>query len=546
MRVCLQMMSDTQSVPILSVKNLSVTFRQGKGASFRAVTNVGFTLNKGEILAVVGESGSGKSVTALSILQLLSKNAKTTGDIRFRGGVNLVGASEPDLRRVRGNDIAMIFQEPMTSLNPLHTIGRQITESLDIHTRLTKSQKIARVLELLDLVGLGGLKDRLGAYPHELSGGQRQRVMIAMALACDPDVLIADEPTTALDVTVQAQILALLQDIQKKTGMAILLITHDLTIVRKITDKIAVMKNGEVVESGRTADVFSNPQHAYTKKLIAATPSGQVKPLSSQAQTILAVDNLRLYYPRAKNFWGKVTDHVRAVNDVSLTVRKGETLGIVGESGSGKSTLGFSILRLLNPQGKIVFMGRDIAGLSEREIRPLRQEMQIVFQDPFGSLSPRMTAADIIAEGLTIHQSHLNASQRESQVIDAMTKVRLDPATRHRFPHEFSGGQRQRIAIARALVLKPDLIVMDEPTSALDMSVQAEIVDLLRDLQEREELSYIFISHDLRVVRALSHRVMVMKDGQVVEMGSGDVIFNNPQSDYTKTLIKAAFDVEVA
>lgn len=539
-------MIDTKSTPILSVDNLSVTFHQGKGASFQAVNNVSFSLNKGEILALVGESGSGKSVTALSILQLLSKNAETAGEIRFQGGANLVGARDPELRRVRGNDIAMIFQEPMTSLNPLHTIGQQITESLDIHTRLNKQQKIARVLELLDLVGLSGLKDRLGAYPHELSGGQRQRVMIAMALACDPDVLIADEPTTALDVTVQAQILTLLQDIQKKTGMAVLLITHDLTIVRKITDKIAVMKNGAVVESGRTADVFASPQHDYTKKLINATPSGQVKPLLSQAETILTVDNLRLHYPRSKNFWGKITDYVRAVNDVSLTVRKGETLGIVGESGSGKSTLGFSILRLLNPQGKIVFMGRDIAGLSERDIRPLRQEMQIVFQDPFGSLSPRMTVADIIAEGLMVHRGRLGADEREAEVIAAMQKVRLDPATRHRFPHEFSGGQRQRIAIARALVLKPNLIVMDEPTSALDMSVQAEVVDLLRDLQEQDGLSYIFISHDLRVVKALSHRVMVMKDGVVIEMGSGDVIFNNPQSDYTKTLIKAAFDVEVA
>ncbi|PCH98895.1 MAG: microcin ABC transporter ATP-binding protein [Alphaproteobacteria bacterium] len=440
----------------------------------------------------------------------------------------------------------MIFQEPMTSPNPLHSIGRQIIESLDIHTSLSRADQKTRVLELLSLVGLDNLKDRMDAFPHELSGGQRQRVMIAMALACDPDVLIADEPTTALDVTVQAQVLELLVDIQKKTGMAILLITHDLTIVQSIAHRIAVMKNGELVETGTVKSVFAKPKHDYTKMLMSATPSGKARPLPKTSKTIIEADNLRLWYPKGKNFWGKTTSHVKAVNDVSLSVKEGETLGIVGESGSGKSTLGFSIVRLLNPKGKIVFMGQEIASLPERDVKPLRKDMQIVFQDPFGSLSPRMSVAEIIAEGLLVHNASLSKDRRDQMVVEAMKKVHLDPATRHRFPHEFSGGQRQRISIARALILKPKLIVMDEPTSALDMSVQSEVVDLLRDLQEKEKLSYIFISHDLRVVKALSHRVMVMKDGEVVEQGPVQKIFKNPQTDYTQRLIKAAFDVKVA
>lgn len=537
-----------KKAPILSVENFSLSFQMGKGEVFDAVKNISFDIQKGETLALVGESGSGKSVTALSILNLLSKNSVYHADskIKFNNSNNLIGADEKTLRQVRGNDIAMIFQEPMTSLNPLHTIGKQIMESLDIHTQLDSEAKKSRVLELLDLVGLEKLKTRLDAYPHELSGGQRQRVMIAMALACDPDVLIADEPTTALDVTVQAQILELLVDLQMKTGMAILLITHDLTIVQKIAHKIAVMKHGELVETGTVKSVFAKPKHEYTKMLINAEPSGVAKPLPKISTEILNVKNLKLWFPQAKTFWGKVKSHVKAVNDVSLNVKQGETLGVVGESGSGKSTLGFSIMRLLNPEGQVVFMGQDIAPLSERDLKPLREDMQIVFQDPFGSLSPRMTVADIIAEGLEVHRKKMSRKERDDLVVEAMEKVRLDPATRHRFPHEFSGGQRQRISIARALVLKPKLIVMDEPTSALDMSVQSEVVDLLRGLQEQEKLSYIFISHDLRVVKALSHRVMVMNDGEVVEQGTAQNIFEKPQTDYTQKLISAAFDIKVS
>lgn len=535
-----------KQTPILSIENLKVNFHTGKGQVFQAVKGVSLSISKGETLALVGESGSGKSVTALSVLQLLAKNAETTGDVRFQGEKNLVGADQKTLRDVRGNDIAMIFQEPMTSLNPLHTIGRQITESLDIHTKLDKAAKVVRVQELLDLVGLSNLKTRLNAFPHELSGGQRQRVMIAMALACDPDVLIADEPTTALDVTVQAQILELLVDLQKKTGMAILLITHDLTIVQKIAHRIAVMKHGELVETGDVKSVFAAPKHDYTKMLINAEPSGVAKTLKKTAQDILTAHNVKLWFPTTKDFFGRPKGFVKAVNNISLTVKAGETLGIVGESGSGKSTLGFSLLRLLNPNGRVLFMGTDIASLKQSAVKPFRKHMQIVFQDPFGSLSPRMSVADIIAEGLEVHEKGMAPQARDQAVVEAMTKVRLDSETRHRFPHEFSGGQRQRISIARALVLKPKLIVMDEPTSALDMSVQADVVNLLRDLQEQEGLSYIFISHDLRVVKALSHRVIVMKDGEVVEQGSAQDIFDNPQTDYTKTLIKAAFHAEVA
>ncbi len=536
------------NAPILSISNLVVDFKTGKDDVFNAVKGITLKLRAGETLALVGESGSGKSVTALSILRLLSTNASfgETSAINYKSDTNLLTASDDDLRKVRGNKIAMIFQEPMTSLNPLHNIGRQITESLKIHTQLDKNASKARVSELLDLVGLSALNDRLDAHPHELSGGQRQRVMIAMALACEPDILIADEPTTALDVTVQAQVLDLLKDIQTKLGMAILLITHDLTIVQKMTQTMAVMKHGELVEQGPTADIFKSPQHEYTKMLINAEPSGMVKPIASDAKNILNVKNLKLHFPKSKNFFGKVTSHVKAVNDVSLTLAEGETLGIVGESGSGKSTLGFSILRLLNPTGKIVFMGNDIASIPEKKIKPIRGDMQIVFQDPFASLSPRMTVADIIAEGLSIHEPSLSQQQRDDMVVEVLKKVRLDPGARHRFPHEFSGGQRQRISIARALILRPKMIVMDEPTSALDMSVQADVVDLLRDLQTEYGLSYIFISHDLRVVKALSHRVMVMKDGQIVEQGNVLDIFENAQQEYTKRLIAAAFDTRVA
>lgn len=542
-------MTRDQDTPILSVQNLSVTFSTGKSSTVHAVKGVSFDLNKGETLALVGESGSGKSVTALSILQLLPKNVTRYGansHIAYEGGDNLIGASESLLRDVRGDDITMIFQEPMTSLNPLHGIGKQIAEALLLHRQMTNKQANARVLELLDLVGLSGLRERLDAFPHELSGGQRQRVMIAMALACEPDVLIADEPTTALDVTVQAQILELLQDLQKKLGMAILLITHDLTIVQKVSHRIAVMKDGELVEQGDTDKVFADPKHAYTKKLINAYPSGTAKAMKDNTPVLLEGKNVRLWFPMEKSFWGKPKSFVKAVNDISFHVHEGETLGIVGESGSGKSTLGFSVLRLLNPEGQIVFMGQDIAGLNEKQVKPLRADMQIIFQDPFGSLSPRMTVASIIAEGLSVHKPHLSQAERDAMVIEAMEKVKLNPDTRHRFPHEFSGGQRQRISIARALILRPKLIVMDEPTSALDMSVQSEVVDLLRDIQEQDGLAYIFISHDLRVVRALSHRVIVMKDGAVVEQGTAQHIFENPETDYTKALIKAAFDIKAA
>jgi len=526
--------------PILSISDLSISFKTGHESQFDAVKNISFDVFKGQTLALVGESGSGKSVTSLSILRLLAQGAQFSGQIHYNN-TDLLSLPDKNMRAIRGNKIAMIFQEPMTSLNPLHTIGRQIQESLSLHTQLGKHQSKIRILELLDLVGLPMMKDRLSAYPHELSGGQRQRIMIAMALACEPDILIADEPTTALDVTVQAQILDLLKDIQKRLGMAVLLITHDLTIVKKYAHHVAVMQQGDLVEQGSTQDVFERPQHDYTKMLINAEPKGDVLPINDNAKCILDVQNLSLSYPKSKNFWGKVTDFVHAVDDVSLSLYHGETLGVVGESGSGKSTLGFSIIRLLNPKGRIVFMGDDIASYNEKRIKPLRQDMQIVFQDPFGSLSPRMTVSDIVAEGLQVHNPKLNSEQRDEMVVDALKKVRLDPATRHRFPHEFSGGQRQRISIARALILKSKMIVMDEPTSALDMSVQSEIVDLLRDLQSEYGLSYIFISHDLRVVKALSHRVIVMKDGKVVESSMTQDIFDNPQENYTKSLINAAF-----
>jgi microcin C transport system ATP-binding protein len=536
-----------ENSPVLSITDLSVTFQTGKNEHFEAVKGINIDIKKGETLALVGESGSGKSVTALSILGLLPSNVcyGEASVITYRGGENLITASPKALRDVRGNKIAMIFQEPMTSLNPLHTIGKQISESLQIHKKLNRNSEIDRVLELLDLVGLSALKDRLNAYPHELSGGQRQRVMIAMALACEPDILIADEPTTALDVTVQAQILKLLKELQEHLNMAILLITHDLTIVRQFANKMAVMRYGEIVEQGRTADVFNAPKDDYTKMLIHAEPKGMVKPLSKDAEQLLTAENIRLHFPTGKSFFGKSKGVVKAVDDISLSLKKGETLGIVGESGSGKSTLGFSIVRLLSPEGRIVFMGREIASLPQKQVKPLRAEMQIVFQDPFGSLSPRMTVAEIIAEGLHIHYKGLNREERDARVIEAMKTVRLNPDTLHRYPHEFSGGQRQRVSIARALILRPQMIVMDEPTSALDMSVQADVVNLLRDIQEQDGLSYIFISHDLRVVKALSHRVLVMKDGQIVEQGTVQNIFEHPQTYYTKTLMKAAFEIEI-
>ncbi len=531
---------------LLEVNDLSVHFR-AEDRIVEAVRGVSFSIDKGETLALVGESGSGKSVSALSVLQLLPYPTAfhPTGSIRFEGR-ELVGADEKTLRSIRGNRISMVFQEPLTSLNPLHTVERQIGEVLAIHKGMRGEQARARIVELLQLVGLGNVTERLKAYPHELSGGQRQRVMIAMALANEPDLLIADEPTTALDVTIQAQILALLRDLQQRMGMAILMITHDLGIVEKFTDRVCVMTGGEIVESGPSKAVFANPQHPYTRKLLASAPRGRPSPKTDNLPVLVETDNLKVYFPVKGGLLRKTIDNVKAVDDVTISVRSGTTLGVVGESGSGKTTLGLAILRLISSKGAIRFAGQDVAGKSFDDMRPLRREMQIVFQDPFGSLSPRLSVAQIIEEGLTIHEKQLTEAERDARVVEVMGEVGLEPDMRHRYPHEFSGGQRQRISIARALVLKPRFLVLDEPTSALDMSVQAQIVDLLRDLQARHDLTYMFISHDLRVVRALSDQVLVLKDGKVVEHGPADRIFDHPETDYTKALMAAAFNLEVA
>jgi microcin C transport system ATP-binding protein len=535
-------MSET---PLLDVRDLSVTFDIGRGRSFTAVDHVSFTLEKGETLALVGESGSGKSVTALSVLQLLPyPHAKhPSGSIRFKGE-ELVGAPERRLRGVRGNRIAMIFQEPMTSLNPLHTIEKQIGETLRIHKGLSGNAARARIIELLRLVGLGAQAEkRLDAYPHQLSGGQRQRVMIAMALANEPDLLIADEPTTAVDVTIQAQLLKLLKELQERMGMAMLFITHDLNIVRKLAHRICVMQQGRIVETGAVHDVFTKPQHDYTRHLLAAEPKGEPAPPPAQARTVLAARDVRVWFPIKAGVLRHTVGHVKAVDGVDVTLREGHTLGVVGESGSGKTTLGLALLRLEASTGTIEFDGRASQDLRASELRPMRKEMQIVFQDPFGSLSPRLSVSEIIEEGLRIHKIG-SPEEREAMIIEALNEVRLDPETRHRYPHEFSGGQRQRVAIARALVLKPRLVVLDEPTSALDMSVQAQIVDLLRELQEKYRLAYLFISHDLRVVRALADEVMVLKDGKVVERGASAQVFEQPREAYTRALMAAAFALE--
>ena len=528
---------------LLHVRGLHVEFRSGGGA-MHAVKGVSFDIAKGETVALVGESGSGKSVTALSILQLLPypMARHPAGSIRFRDQ-ELLGAEEKVLRDVRGNRIAMIFQEPMTSLNPLHSIERQINETLFLHKGLSRTAARKRTLELLRLVGLPNPEQRLNAYPHELSGGQRQRVMIAMALANEPDLLIADEPTTALDVTIQAQILELLKDLQHRFGMALLLITHDLGVVRKMADRVCVMNQGEIVEQASVADIFTRPQHPYTQKLLAAEPKGNPLTPPANAPEVMAADALKVYFPIKKGLLRRTVDYVRAVDGVSVDVRQGHTVGVVGESGSGKTTLGLALLRLHASQGAIRFDGKDIQGWQAKRLRPLRREMQVVFQDPYGSLSPRLSVGQIIGEGLDIH--HIGtAKERDAMVAKALEEVGLDPASRHRYPHEFSGGQRQRIAIARALVLKPKFVVLDEPTSALDMSVQAQIVDLLRDLQARHNLAYLFISHDLRVVRALSSHVIVMKDGKVVEQGPTRRIFEEPEKDYTRALLAAALNLE--
>ena len=523
---------------LLSVENLNVRFRQD-GQLVHAVRGVSFTLEKGETLALVGESGSGKSVTALSTVSLLADTAQVTGSVRY-AGQEMIGAPEARLQKIRGNDISFIFQEPMTSLNPLHTIEAQITESLTLHQGLSGQAARARVLDLLAKVGIRDAESRLAAYPHQLSGGQRQRIMIAMALANGPELLIADEPTTALDVTIQAQILDLLAELKRSEGLSLLFITHDLTIVQRIADRVCVMQGGEIVEQGPTADIFANPQHPYTQKLLAAHATGLPDPVAPDAAEVLRTEHLRVWFPITSGFMRRTTGHVKAVNDACLTVRAGETLGVVGESGSGKTTLALAILRLIASEGKVLLDGQDLSTLPKSALRPLRRDMQVVFQDPFGSLSPRMTAEAIIAEGLGVHGVEHGRNRRD-MVGAIMQEVGLDPATMHRYPHEFSGGQKQRIAIARAMILRPRLVVLDEPTSALDMTVQVQIVDLLRDLQRRHGLAYVFISHDLRVVRALSHQVMVMQNGDVIEHGPAQALFANPQQDYTKALLLAAF-----
>ncbi|WJS84099.1 ABC transporter ATP-binding protein [Paracoccus sp. TOH] len=524
--------------PVLEVSDLRVGFRQD-GQLVPAVKGVSFTVGRGETVALVGESGSGKSVTALSTVRLLGEAAEVAGSVRYAGR-ELLGASEPELRRVRGNDISFIFQEPMTSLNPLHTLERQLAESLALHQGLRGAAARARVVELLTRVGIRDPETRLADYPHQLSGGQRQRVMIAMALANGPELLIADEPTTALDVTIQAQIMELLAELKAAEGLSMLFISHDLGLVRRIADRVCVMKGGEIVEQGPVEQIFAHPQHDYTRMLLAAEPKGRAEPLAGDPPEVVATRDLKVWFPIQRGFLRRTVGHVKAVNGATLSVRAGETLGIVGESGSGKTTLALAIMRLIESDGPILYMGRDISRVPGRALRSLRRDMQIVFQDPYGSLSPRMTVEQIIAEGLGVHGVEPGRDRRQ-MVDEIMREVGLDPATMHRYPHEFSGGQRQRIAIARAMILNPRLVVLDEPTSALDMTVQVQIVELLRRLQKKHGLAFLFISHDLRVVRAMSHQIMVMRAGEVVEQGATDAVFDRPKSDYTRRLIQAAF-----
>ena len=530
---------------LIQVRNLSVEFRSGATLN-RAVKGVSFNIGRGETVALVGESGSGKTVSALSILQLLNYPAAShpTGEIFFKGR-NLLARGENQMQEIRGNGISIIFQEPLTSLNPLHTIEKQVGEILRVHRGMDEASRRKRVLDLLTRVGIRDAEKRLASYPHQLSGGQRQRVMIAMALANEPDLLIADEPTTALDVTIQAQILELLKELQRELGMAMLLITHDLGIVRRMADRVYVMNSGEIVEHGATADIFEQPQHPYTRHLINAEPKGKPPQTDSSAPVVLETTDLKVWYPIRRGMLRKTVDHVKAVDGVSLQLRQGQTLGVVGESGSGKTTLGLALLRLVSSNGPIVYMGRNIDGLGTNAMRPLRKEMQIVFQDPYGSLSPRLSVGQIIEEGLTIQSPGMTYPERRERVGRALAEVGLDPEAQDRYPHEFSGGQRQRIAIARAMVLEPKFVMLDEPTSALDMSVQAQIVDLLRDLQSKRGLGYLFISHDLKVVRALSNYVIVMRNGKVVEEGPSVQIFDTPREAYTKALLAAAFDHRV-
>lgn len=539
---------------LVRVENLSVAFQSGETVQ-KVVHGIDFDIVRGETVALVGESGSGKTVSALSVLGLLPGSAShPTGRILYEGKdqnegkeqtYDMLQLSEPELRQLRGDQISMIFQEPMTSLNPLHSIEKQVGEVLRLHRGMDGAPLRARVLELLEKVGIRNAEDRLKAYPHELSGGQRQRVMIAMALACEPDLLIADEPTTALDVTIQAQILELLNELKREFNMALLLITHDLGVVRKMADRISVMNQGEIVEQGETQAIFNDPQHDYTKHLLSAEPSGEPPALDDSAPVILKTDDLKVWFPIKAGVLRRTVDYVRAVDGVSLEVRAGQTVGVVGESGSGKTTLGLALLRLISSEGPIVYLGETISGLKQKEMRPYRRNLQIVFQDPYGALSPRMSVSEIIAEGLEIQQPELSYAERRARVVVALEEVGLNPDVQDRYPHEFSGGQRQRIAIARAMVLEPQFIMLDEPTSALDMSVQAQIVDLLRDLQKKKKLAFLFISHDLKVVRALSNHVIVMQNGKVVEEGTGQKIFEAPETAYTKALLASAFDLEV-
>jgi microcin C transport system ATP-binding protein len=537
---------DASTMPLLQINRLSVAFRQG-GQEQTAVDRISFDIRRGETVGLVGESGSGKSVTALSVLKLLPYPAARhpSGSILFKGK-DLLPLSESEMRKVRGNDITVIFQEPMTSLNPLHTIERQIDEILDLHVGISGRAARARVIELLTQVGIPDPVSRLSSYPHQLSGGQRQRVMIAMALANEPDLLIADEPTTALDVTVQAQILKLLTDLQARLGMAVLFITHDLGIVRKIADRVCVMKEGKIVEQGAVEQIFARPEHPYTRELLLAEPKPDPAPPQPQAPVVVKTDDLKVWFPVRRGLLRRTVGYIKAVDGVSITVHKGETLGVVGESGSGKTTLGLAILRLISSQGPILFMGNALQGLRFKQMRPLRSDMQIVFQDPYGSLSPRMSISDIIEEGLWVHHPKMLPQEREERVIRALTDVGLEPEARFRYPHEYSGGQRQRIAVARAIVLEPTFVVLDEPTSALDMVIQAQIVELLRALQRRRELTYMFISHDLKVVAALASRLVVMRHGKVVEEGPAAELFGQPKTAYTRALFAAAFDLETA
>ena len=534
------------TTPLVDVKNLSVEFGSEGATASRVVKGVSFTIQKGETVAIVGESGSGKTVSAMSILRLLPNSAShPTGEIWFEGQ-DILKAGEKTMRGIRGDKISIIFQEPMTTLNPLHSIEKQVGEIIKLHQGLSDSETRKRVIALLTKVGIRDPEKRLDSFPHQLSGGQRQRVMIAIALANEPDLLIADEPTTALDVTIQAQILELLKKLQQEMGMAMLLITHDLGIVRRMSDRVYVMQNGVIVETGTAQGVFEKPQHPYTKHLIEAEPKGTPPVTNLAGPVVVETDNLKVWFPIKRGLLQKTVDHIKAVDGLSMKLRAGETLGVVGESGSGKTTLGLALLRLISSEGPIAYVGRRIDGLTNKQMRPLRKEMQVVFQDPYGSLSPRLTVGQIIEEGLLIQQPELNDDARRIRVGSALKEVGLDPNAQDRYPHEFSGGQRQRIAIARAMVLEPKFVMLDEPTSALDMSVQAQIVDLLRDLQRKRQLAYLFISHDLKVVRALCNYVIVMRNGKVVEEGPAKDIFESPKEDYTKALLAAAFDIKVA